>query len=61
MQLELQRYRTTHNKDIFCLNYMNRGGIESAYCEVEEDLKVYVIACTGKDMRDMSLDCSLRV
>ena len=40
---------------------MNRDAIESAYSEVEEDLKVYVIACTGKDTRDMSLDCSLHV
>ena len=40
---------------------MNRGAIESAYSEVEEDLKVYVLACTGKDTRDMSLDCSLHV
>ena len=31
------------------------------YKEVEEDLKVYVIACTGKDKHDMYLDCSLHV
>ena len=34
---------------ISCVNYMNRGAIESAYKEVEEDLKVYVTAYTGKD------------
>ena len=26
--------------DIFCVNYMNRDAIDSAYKEVEEDLKV---------------------
>ena len=40
--------------DIFSVNYMNRDAIELAYSEVEEDLKVYVIVCTGKDMHDMS-------
>ena len=47
--------------NISCVNYMNRDAIESAYSEVEEHLKVDVIVCTGKDRRDMSLDCSLHV
>ena len=47
--------------NICCVNYMNRDAIELAYSEAEEDLKVYMIACTGKDTRDMSLDCSLHV
>ena len=49
-QLEQHGKRTTHNKsyearkclwDISWVNYMNRDARESAYKEVEEDLKVY--------------------
>ena len=37
--------------DISCVNYMNRGAIDSANNKVEEDLKVYVTAYTGKEIR----------